>query len=204
MTNQTGRKPYGFFEGCIHTLKAVRTAGAFKKATRSGALSREFAERLMLAVTQVNGCAMCSYAHTKMALEAGLSAQEIEHMLGGTVAGVPTDELPAVLFAQHYAEQRGKPSKEAWARIVALYGGELSLGILGAIRMIMVGNTYGMPLGSLMNRFRSKEGMKPDPRSNIFYELLMMIGFVISIPFVLLCAGIASLVSLPLIRFKNS
>jgi AhpD family alkylhydroperoxidase len=37
----------------------------------------------MLAVTEVNGCEMCSYAHTKMALEAGLSNDEIQQMLAG-------------------------------------------------------------------------------------------------------------------------
>lgn len=32
-----------------------------------------FVERLQLAVTEVNGCAACSYQHTKMALEMGMS-----------------------------------------------------------------------------------------------------------------------------------
>ena len=40
-------------------------------------LSEHFIERIMLAVTEVNGCAVWSYAHTKMALEAGMTNEEI-------------------------------------------------------------------------------------------------------------------------------
>lgn len=35
----------------------------------------------MLAVTQVNGCRYCSYVHARMALQAGLSEQEIRTVL---------------------------------------------------------------------------------------------------------------------------
>lgn len=32
-------------------------------------VNKDFVERLQLAVTEVNGCAACSYAHTYMALK---------------------------------------------------------------------------------------------------------------------------------------
>ncbi|MFC0273464.1 carboxymuconolactone decarboxylase family protein [Metabacillus herbersteinensis] len=32
----------------------------------------------MLAVTEVNGCEFCSYSHTKIALEQGMSQEEIK------------------------------------------------------------------------------------------------------------------------------
>ncbi|WP_256205872.1 carboxymuconolactone decarboxylase family protein [Carnobacterium iners] len=38
-------------------------------------------ERIMLAVTQVNGCSVCSYTHTKMALEVGMKSEKIKNIL---------------------------------------------------------------------------------------------------------------------------
>ncbi|MDY0023535.1 MAG: carboxymuconolactone decarboxylase family protein [Candidatus Izemoplasmatales bacterium] len=40
-------------------------------------VDNDLIERLMLATTEVNGCELCSYAHTKMALKQGFSQEEI-------------------------------------------------------------------------------------------------------------------------------
>ena len=63
-----GRKLFSVSETYGIVYRAVRTMPAFATAQRNGVLQEDFAERLMLAVTEVNKCAMCSYAHTKMAL----------------------------------------------------------------------------------------------------------------------------------------
>lgn len=162
--------------------RALRTTGAFRKAKQSGSLSLQLQERLMLAVTEVNGCALCSYGHSRMALEAGLSGQEIEDMLGGQTDGAPKEELPAILFAQHYADTRGKPTAAAWAQLVSQYGEPQAAGMLGAIRMITVGNTWGIPAGSLLARLTKKEKYHIDPRSNVGYELAMLL---LLLPFLL-------------------
>ena len=57
----------------------------------------------MLAVTEVNGCIMCSYVHTKLSLKAGLSNEDIKEILAGDLDGIPADESLAVLFAKDYA-----------------------------------------------------------------------------------------------------
>ena len=44
-----------------------------KAAMRGDLVSVQFRERLMLMVTEVNGCRYCSYGHSKAALAAGLS-----------------------------------------------------------------------------------------------------------------------------------
>ncbi len=152
----------------------------------------------MLAVTGVNKCPVCSHGHAKMALEAGMSADEIRDLLAGVMDDVPAGELPAVLFAQHYADSRARPSKESWERVVELYGPSRARGILGAIRMIMVGNTYGIPLGSFINRFRGE----PDPRSTISYEVSMMIAVVLFLPVALVHALISEMSGAPIIRFE--
>ncbi len=162
--------------------RALRTVGAFRKAKQSGSLSLQLQERLMLAVTEVNGCALCSYGHSRMALEAGLSGQEIEDLLGGQTDGAPKEELPAILFAQHYADTRGRPTAAAWAQLVSRYGQPQAAGMLGAIRMITVGNTWGIPMGSLLARLTKQEKYRVDVRSNVGYELAMLL---LLLPFLL-------------------
>jgi len=82
----------------------------------------EFMERIMLAVTQVNACAICSYVHTKMALEAGVSSKKIQNVLAGIFDDTPSDQLTAAIFTQHYADARVNPSKVSWERFAAAYG----------------------------------------------------------------------------------
>ncbi|MEA4933054.1 MAG: carboxymuconolactone decarboxylase family protein [Lawsonibacter sp.] len=173
-------------EAYVIYYRAVRMMPSFFRAKKRGVLRDDFIERLMLAVTEVNGCAMCSYAHTKMALESGMSIGEIENLLSGDRSDVPPEELPAVLFAQHYADSRGRPSKEAWRSAADFYGEAKSLAILGAIRIIMLGNAYGIPAGSLIRRMSPKRSV--DPRSGIGYELVMLLSSVVFFPFVVLQA----------------
>ena len=174
--------------------QALRTAGAFRKAKQSGSLSLQLQERLMLAVTEVNGCALCSYGHSRMALEAGLSGQEIEDLLGGQTDGAPKEELPAILFAQHYADTRGRPTAAAWAQLVSRYGQPQAAGMLGAVRMITVGNTWGIPTGSLLARLTKKEKYHIDTRSSVGYELVMLLLLLPFLPVAMLQAlGAAAL-----------
>ena len=174
--------------------RALRTVGAFRKAKQSGSLSLQLQERLMLAVTEVNGCALCSYGHSRMALEAGLSGQEIEDLLGGQTDGAPKEELPAILFAQHYADTRGRPTAAAWAQLVSRYGQPQAAGMLGAVRMITVGNTWGIPTGSLLARLTKKEKYHIDTRSSVGYELVMLLLLLPFLPVAMLQAlGAAAL-----------
>jgi AhpD family alkylhydroperoxidase len=177
--------------------KGLRTIKYMFRAKKNNELSTEFIERIMLAVTEVNGCAVCSYAHTKMALEIGMSIEEIRNMLAGMIDDIPADEASAVMFARHYADSRGNPTKESWDRIVELYGISKAKGILGAIRAIMIGNTYGIPWGSFINRFRGK----PEKRSNILYEISMIITCIICTPIALMHALISDLFRMPIISF---
>lgn len=74
----------------------LRTGKYLFRAQKSGILSTRFIERIMLAVTEVNQCPLCSYAHTKMALEAGMSSAEIKSLLTHHLDSVPDDETTAV------------------------------------------------------------------------------------------------------------
>ncbi len=175
----------------------IRSAPYMSKSKRNNELSSGFIERIMLAVTEVNGCEICSYAHTKMALEAGMSNEEIQKMLSGVIADIPSNEVQAVIFAQHYADSRGRPSKETWDRIVESYGLTKSYGILGAIRAIMMGNAYGIPWSSFVNRFKGRS----DKRSSLLYEAEVIILGSILIPVAIVHAIVASLLRLKIIDF---
>lgn len=56
-------------EGYKALVLLFRTVGKTSKARKQGLLDKHFMERIMLGVTQVNGCPLCSYAHTKMPLK---------------------------------------------------------------------------------------------------------------------------------------
>ncbi|NLB23413.1 MAG: carboxymuconolactone decarboxylase family protein [Clostridium sp.] len=177
------------------TVKAVRTMPYLKKARQKSDMDQQFMERIMLTVTEVNGCEICSYAHTKMALEAGMKDEEIENMLAGVSDNIPAEQLSAIMFAQHYADTRGFPSLKSWQRVVEKYGLEKAEGILGATRMIMMGNVYGIPWSSFLNRLKGK----PDTRSSLEYELVVVAGTFVMIPVALLHALILTLLKKPLI-----
>lgn len=191
-----GKKLYSVQESYWIFFKGIRTMKYMLKAKKSNELSQKFIERIMLAVTEVNGCAICSYAHTKRALESGMNNEEIQKMLSGIMDDVPADEIAAVMFAQHYADTRGNPTLESWQRIVEIYGISKAKGILGSTCMIMIGNTYGIPWSSFFNRLRGR----PDPRSSIFYELSMMFGTILT-PIAFLHALISNLFRNPIINF---
>lgn len=194
---KSGRKLYSITESYIISYRGFHTIKKLGAARKNDLVNQQFMERIMLAVTEVNGCEICSHAHTKMALESGMNAEEIEDMLAGTQGDIPPDEIPAIMFAQHYAEYRGKPSQESWDRVVEIYGEPKALGILAAIRIIMIGNAYGVPWSSFLNRFKGK----PDSRSNLLYELGMIISSIVFIPVSLIHSLIARLFKAPIIRF---
>lgn len=191
-----GRKLYSVRESYWISYNGMRTLRYMFKAKRNNEMSSKFIERLMLTVTEVNGCAICSYAHSKRALESGMTSGEIQNMLRGIMDDVPSDEVAAVMFAQHYAETRGNPTSASWQRIIEIYGMSMAMGILGSIRTIMMGNTYGIPWSSFFNRLRGRA----DPRSSLLYEVRMMLGTIL-VPFSVIHALISGLLRRPVISF---
>ncbi|MCB0637332.1 MAG: carboxymuconolactone decarboxylase family protein [Lewinella sp.] len=137
-----------------------------------------FVEHLQLAVTEVNGCAACSYAHAHLALQQGMSQEEINGFLTGDAAFVPAAEARAILFAQHFAEARGRPSPVAYAAIVEEYGPHKAAIILAAVQFMLVGNMYGLPFSALQSRFKGKSFAD----SSLWYECTMLLGGVLVLP----------------------
>ncbi len=187
-------------EGYNHLVLLLRTVRYVSKARRQKLLNKQFMERIMLGVTQVNGCLLCSYVHTKMALEMGIEEKQIKELLDGELDNIPHDQLKAVLFGQHYAETKGKPSKRAWDEIVHVYGEDIAKGILGTIRIMMVGNIWGVVIGLLKARILYR---KVDERSSLGYELLFIFAILPFIPIASIHAFLSAILDTPLLKFAE-
>jgi AhpD family alkylhydroperoxidase len=129
-------------------------------------------ERLRLTVTEVNGCDVCSYVHARMALRQGMDAEQVSALLGGREAEVPAAEGTAMLFAQHYAYQNGRPDREAWDALVSAYGKREAQAMVAAIQQMMLGNVTGLPMSAFLSRLRGE----PYDNSPLAYELAGLVA----------------------------
>jgi AhpD family alkylhydroperoxidase len=110
---------------------------------RGQGISPDFRERLILAVTAVNRCRFCTFAHSRAALREGVSRDEVNGLLAGTFDGVPDTERTAVLYAQHWAETGGQPEPGAAQRVSSEYGPETASRIDTTLRFINFCNLFG-------------------------------------------------------------
>jgi AhpD family alkylhydroperoxidase len=130
-------------------------------------ITSAFRERLMLVVTEVNGCRYCSYYHAREALKSGVSAAELQDFMAGVLpAETPPDEYLALVYAQHWAETDARPDPEAVKKLIETYGVEKAAAIDIVLRMIRVGNLLGNTADYLLYRltFGLKGLRKNEPR----------------------------------------
>lgn len=132
--------------------RLIRNLRGIGRLMRGDSLEPAFRERLMLAVTAVNECRYCSYGHARQALQHGVTRPEIEALAGGQFDGCPREQLPALLYAQHWAETDGDPDDAARARVCELYGQERADAIELALSLIRVGNLGGNTLDHVLYR----------------------------------------------------
>lgn len=130
---------------------ATHTLVKFRKYLKL--IDKAFETNIMLSVTEVNQCQICNYYHTKNAIDLGISQEELKSLLSGEHQHVNAEQAQALLFAQHYASEKGDYSKETFEKLIEFYGQEKAYGILATIRLISFGNAYGINIGSFKNRF---------------------------------------------------
>ena len=147
------KRTYTSFSQFVQDIRfLMANRKSIRRITQEKALSGTFRERLMLAVTQVNDCRYCTRAHTKAALMEGLSADEIGTILGGEFDGCPAGEIPAMLYAEHWAETEGRPDNEAHEKLIQTYGRETVADIDIVLRVIRTGNYSGNTLDYFLYR----------------------------------------------------
>ena len=151
--NRFERRTYhGLVEPVSEFWSLVAQRKQMRTLMQGEVISVSFRERLMLAVTTVNQCRYCSYAHAREALAAGISQAEIEALASGMFENSPPEELPALLYAQHWAEMDGVPDASVRQQVVEHYGEEEVALIELALRMIRMGNLSGNTFDYLLHR----------------------------------------------------
>ncbi|MGD2057805.1 MAG: carboxymuconolactone decarboxylase family protein [Anaerolineales bacterium] len=155
---------------------------------RSETLERDFSERIMLAVTQVNGCRYCEYGHSMAALRVGVTEQELAAIKTGELNESSAYEVPALRFAQHYAAEGGAPDDQALEALILNYGEARAARILLTIRMITIGNLLGNTFDAVLYRLRGRQVAS----GSVLQEISVLLLAVFSIP-ILLLIGLASL-----------
>jgi len=164
-----------------HIRLFIKHLGAFVEAKLNPVISKSFSESVSLAISQVNGCKMCSYTHAKNALKSGMSEEEVEFLLSGGFDNAPKEQLEALLFAQHYADTKGNPDPETEQKLVDTYGKEKTKDIMASIFMMNLTNLHGNTIEALGLRFKGKAV----EYSSFWQEIAVTINFFKIMPFVI-------------------
>lgn len=186
------KRKFSFLELYRSLVFVPRAMSTLAGNNKSNLVSKEFVERLQLAVTEVNGCPACSYQHTKMALQKGMSNEEISSFLSGGDEFIKPEEAKAILFAQHFADSRGFPKKYTYDAIVKEYGAKQAAIILSAAQVMITGNIYGIPYSAFQSRLKGQ----PYKDSSLFYEIGMLLGGILLLPIAIVHGVLRGLIGL--------
>lgn len=149
-------------------------------AVRNPGIGRVLMGKIMMVVTAVNGCTYCTWFHAKQAVASGMSDDEIRKMFDLQFeASASEHELPALLFAQHYAETNRDPDPGMEERLDALYGDKTAGDIMLLIRMIFFGNLLGNTFDAFPSRLR---GRKAENSSALFELVFFLATFWLMLP----------------------
>ena len=153
---------------------------ALVRAMRNPDIGHAFMEKILIVVTAVNGCTYCTWFHARQAVTSGMSDDEIRAMFDLQFEASATEhELPALLFAQHYAETNRTPDPEMGARLDDFYGETTASDIMLLIRVIFFANLLGNTFDAFPNRL---EGRKAENSSAVFELLFFLATFWLMLP----------------------
>lgn len=150
-------------------VKDVVQRRALLRSTLRGGLSPQFRERLMLAVTAVNECRYCAYFHLKVADAIGLSASEARSLLDRRFDDCPTEELTALLYAQHWAVCDAQPEVTMRDRLIETYGPEQADRIELTLRLIRIGNLLGNTFDAILYAVSAGRLGQPQPKGVVHH-----------------------------------
>lgn len=138
------RRYYRNFKEIREDFQHIFRQREFIRRAMRELISYDFRERLMMIVTEVNGCKYCRDFHLKEALKSGVSEAELAEMLEGRIPeDTPPEEYPALVYAQRWAESNAQPDEEATQRLIEIYGQEKADAIHIVLRIIRMGNLSG-------------------------------------------------------------
>jgi len=138
-------------------------------------LSPALREKIIVAVAQVNACRMCEHAHSRMALEAGVSDAELAALESMDESAFDRRTWLAIAHARErvkadFAPVAQEDSQEALGDALGL---QARSDIEDVARVMTVANRIANTLNALSDRRRGQ----PNPGSRLFDELLINIMF---------------------------
>ncbi len=149
----------------------VRNFTYMKSAFEYERISKQFAERIMLAVTAVNDCEYCIYGHSGSSLKSGVWEEEVVSIMNLEYNKSSFDEIVALNFAKHYTEANSKLTKKAYEELVNYYGFEKVNDILIFIQIVSLGNF----LGNTVEAFEARRnGFVIENGSNFFETIAFL------------------------------
>ena len=138
-------------------------------------LPPELREKVIVAVAQVNACRMCEHAHTRMALEAGVSDAELAALENMDEGAFDRRTWLALAHARDRAQSGFAPISDhfAQAALSEELGPQTVSDVEDVARVMTVANRIANTLNALSDRRRGA----PIPRSRLFDELVINILF---------------------------
>ncbi len=115
----------------------------------------------------------------------------------GSDEHIKPEEAKAIMFAQHFADSKGYPQRDAYEAIVKEYGPVKARIILSACQVMISGNMFGIPFSAFLARRKGK----PFKGSTLGYELGMLIGGILVLPIGIIHALFRWMLGFPNTRF---
>ena len=160
------------------TLSIVKKLPKFTSTYSSKRISKAFAQKIMLAVSVVNGCNYCSWVHSKLALIIGnMDSASIKNMLKTELlcSNISEYEIVGLAYAQHYAATDKKPDPDATEIFYEFYGQQKAEDIMLYMEAIFFANLAGNTFDAFISRLKGEAALN----SNVVFEFIF---FLLSAP----------------------
>jgi len=136
-----------------------------------GRLPRALREKIIVAVAQVNACAMCEHAHTRLALEAGVSDAELAALENMDQSAFDRRTWLAIAHARERTKANFAHVDEDASHdgVIEILGAQTQRDVEDVARVMTVANRIANTLNALPDRWRGR----PVPESRLFDELVI-------------------------------
>ena len=140
-----------------------------------GRLPSVLREQVIVAVAQVNACRMCEHAHTRMALEAGVSDAELAALENMDESAFDRRTWLAIAHARERTKSGFAPvaDDESQEALREALGAQVYRDVEDVARVMTVANRIANTLNALPDRLRGH----PTPGSRLVDELLINVMF---------------------------
>lgn len=119
--------------------------------------SRALQEQIMLAVTSVHDCRYCNWVHTGMALNHDVDLNELNQILQSNHLDHDQPTALAILYAQHFADQKRRPNKYATERLQKNFSKAEFKEIMACINVIYFANLSGNSFDAIIARIKGQK-----------------------------------------------